>query len=100
MAKTITTIKSLYNVTADVVVKSNVGIEVVIFDCGGFTTKSVRALKKSIHESYESDGFEVLAIDNIQTNKVTTKTSYRIDASAQEIIDACIAAGLDVTFAE
>lgn len=96
MAKTLNVRTTLYDVTANVVVKSDSGIEVVEYSGEGSATKSVRALTKSILESYENDGLTVLAIDGITTTKRVETVSYTVNADVQAIVDACIAAGLDV----
>lgn len=96
MAKTLNVRTTLYDVTANVVVKSDDGIEVVKFDGEGSGTKSVRALEKTIRATYENDCLAVLAIDGITTTKRVETVSYTVNADMQAIVDACIAAGLDV----
>lgn len=96
MAKTLNVRTTLYDVTANVVVKSDSGIEIVEFSGEGSATKSMRALQKSILASYENEGLTVLAIDGITTAKRVETVSYTVNADMQAIVDACIAAGLDV----
>lgn len=96
MAKTIKIKTTLYDVTADVVVKNESGICLCKFDGEGSSTKSVRALTKTIRESYESDGLTVLAIDGLTTTKRVVTTTYVINASNEAILAACIAADLNV----
>lgn len=96
MAKTIKTNDVSYDVTADVVVKSDNGMEIVKFDSEGAASKNVRTLKKSITESYEQDGLTVIAIDNIKTTKRVFITTYKVNASNAEIINACREYGLNV----
>lgn len=103
MAKTIKVQSVEYNVTADVVVNTGDGIKIHSFDCGGFLTRNVRAIKKGIAEQMHDDiignygnGAVIIAIENIKTDKIVTVKSYKINASNTDIINACIAAGLDV----
>lgn len=96
MAKTLNVRTTLYDVTANVVVKSDSGIKVVEFSDEGSATKNVRALEKTIRASYENDGLTVLAIDGITSTKRVETVSYTVNADMQAIVDACIAAGLDV----
>lgn len=96
MAKTIKIKTTLYDVTADVVVKDADGISLCKFDGQGSGTKSVRALTKTIRECYENNGLAVLAIDGIKTYKRILTTTYVINATSKEIVDACSASGLDI----
>lgn len=96
MAKTIKIKTTLYDVTADVVVKDDNGISLCKFDGEGSSTKSVRALTKTIREDYESAGLTVLAIDGLTTTKRVVTTTYVINASNDAILAACIAADLNI----
>ena len=100
MAKTIKVRTSLYDVIANVVIKNNATseIEVVEWSGEGRATKNIRALKKVITDSYkdEDNTYTVIAIDNIRTYKRVYVTTYKIDANVNDIINACISAGLSV----
>lgn len=103
MAKTIKVQAISYNVTADVIINTNDGIKVVGFDCGGFLSRNVRALKQGIsahmHDdiigNYGDDAV-IIAIENIKTEKIVYVKSYKINASNMDIINACVNAGIDV----
>ena len=101
MAKTLKVRTTLYDVSADVVLKDADGkIAVTNFSGEGSATKSVRALTRPITKAYEDDGYEVLAVTNITTTKRVVTTTYRIDATVQDIVNACIADGLDVSIVD
>ena len=97
MAKTLKVRTTLYDVCADVVLKVADGtVTVVNFAGEGSGTKSVRALTKTITDTYKDDGYEVLAVTNIKTTKRISTIAYRVNATMQDIVNACIADGLDV----
>ena len=97
MAKTLKVRNVLYDVTADVVVKDASG-KVLVFNFSGegSDTKSVRKLVRPITEQYEDDGYEVLAVTNVKTTRRISTITYRVNATMQDIVNACIADGLDV----
>lgn len=103
MAKTIKVQAVSYNVTADVIINTNDGIKVIGFDCGGFTSKNIRTLKQGINAQMHDDiignygdDAVIIAIENIKTEKIVSVKSYKINASNMDIINACVAAGIDV----
>ena len=96
MAKKITTKTTLYSVSADVVLCSDGEISITQFCGEGSATKSKRELSKNIRETYEADGFEVIAIRNLTTTKYYEIHSYSVEATNGEILDACMAAGITV----
>ena len=98
MAKTLKVRTVLYDVTADVVVKDTSG-KVIVFNFSGegSDTKSVRKLVRPITKQYEDDGYEVLAVTNIETTSRVAITTYRVDSTVQDIVNACIAANLSVS---
>ncbi len=97
MAKVLKSRVSLYDVTASVVIKRADGaIAVVEWSGEGSATKSVRAIKSAITDSYKDSDSKVLAIDNIKAVKRVITMSYKIDASVVDIVDACVAAGIEV----
>lgn len=69
------------------------------FDLVGFEfvgdSKSERAIKSFVSKRFEDcTSTKDVIIDNIITNTVTTV--YRVNASTEDIINACIAAGIEV----
>lgn len=96
MAKKINVKSVWFDVNADVVVSDDNGIEVVKFSGEGASTKSKRELSKTIRESYEDDGFEVIAIRNIVATRVEHIDAYIIDATNAQIVNACREFGLVV----
>lgn len=95
MAKTLNVRTSVYDVTATVVIRDNDGIHIVEHK-NTYDTKSVRALKKMISNSFSVEGISVIAIEDIKVSKRVIVKPYRINATIEEIVAACINSGLDV----
>ena len=97
MAKKITTKVAMYDVNADVVISDSEGkVDIAKFSGEGSSTRSKRELSKTIRETYENDGYEVIAIRNLTTTKYYEIHSYSVEASNSEILEACRNAGITV----
>lgn len=95
MSKTLNVRTSVYDVTATVIVKNEDGIQITEHNITS-DTKSIRAIKKRITDDFMSDGFTVIAIEDIKTVKRVIVKPYRINATIEEIVAACINSGLEV----
>ena len=96
MSKTMKIRANVYDITATVIVKNEDGIQIMEHNITS-DTKSIRAIKKRITDDFMSDGFTVIAIEDIKTVKRVIVKPYRINATIEEIVAACINSGLDVT---
>ena len=96
MAKKISVKTSWYAIDADVVVAYESGAIIVEHYAGVNFTRSRRENAAYIREKYEDEGFEIIAIRNMTSTLQHTIHTYTINATNDQIIDACIAAGLDV----
>lgn len=95
MSKTFKMVNTTYDVTAQVVIKSDSGFEVVQFNGEGSATKNARSLKKTIVESYEQNGCKVVSVGDITTTKRVTVTVYQFDMTSEQVLSACIAYAQD-----
>ena len=98
MSKNINVKTSYYNFNADVVIRDESGMHIANCGAEGFNSKNSRDIKRAIVTSYEHDGIHVNASDIMITSvsKVVEVKSYKVMASNDAIIAACVAAGLDV----
>ena len=96
MAKKINVKTIDYTVTANVVVDGSNGLEIRSYEDFGFTTKAKRELMKHIRDEHVANGFEVLAIRDVDVKRVEHVTTFIIEATNAEIVDACMSAGLVV----
>ena len=97
MAKTLRIQSTNYTVTANVVRKSNKGFEIDTFKAT-CETRNERLVKRAIIDLYANDGVKVKGSDILITEIVpfVTSTVYKIDASVEQIVNACAAAGISV----
>lgn len=98
MSKRINVRANYYNTTADVIIRDKSGVSIAEYADEWGDTKNTREIKNRIVKSYADDGITVRAADIIikSVTKVTTVHTYKVNASNDAIIAACIAASLDV----
>ena len=98
MSKRINVKSNYYNTTADVIIRDKSGVSIAEYSDEWGNTKNNREIKSRIVKCYANDGITVRAADIIvkSVTKVTTVHNYKVNASNDAIIAACVAAGLDV----
>ena len=98
MSKRINVKSNYYNTVADVIIRGKSGVSIAEYADEWGETKNAREIKSRIVKSYADDGITVRAADIIikSVTKFTTVHAYKVNASNDAIIAACIAAGLDV----
>lgn len=98
MSKRINVKSNYYNTSADVIIRDKSGVSIAEYAAEWIDTKNTREIKARIIKSYADNGVTVRAADIIikSITKVTTVHTYKVNASNDAIIAACIAAGLDV----
>lgn len=85
-----------YNISAQVVLNGENGLEIAEFSGEGFTTKNEKLISKSISETYEADGYKVVAIGDISISRTDYSETFRVEATTSQILAACRAFGLAV----
>lgn len=95
--KKITVKTSYYKINADVVVSDSEGAISVEQYAGVSVSSAKRENAKHIRAQYEDEGFEVIAIRNMGATIQHLVDVYRIDATNEQIINACREYGLNVT---
>lgn len=97
MAKTIKIKTTNYQSYADVVYKDDEGLHIAnSFEGLELPTRSKRDAIADIKRYFTENGKQVIAVDNITTYKRVYVTTYTVNASNSEIVDACFSAGLDI----
>ena len=85
-----------YNVAAQVVLNNENGLKIAEFSGDGFTTKNEKLISKSITETYEADGYKVVAIGDIAVTRTDYSEVFKVTATTSQILAACRAFGLPV----
>ena len=94
--KKITVKSSYYSIDATVVTMDGNGIVEVVAAHDVSLVRSERANKKQLIGNYEREGLKVLSVVNLTATRKTMASVYEVRATNDAIVDACIAAGLDV----